>query len=324
MASMYGADVQQLTDLANAVDQAANQLTSTRQSVNGKVQQSAWVGPVADKFRSTWSSSGNSQVAAAAQLLSDASTSLRRNAAEQTQASSASGTFGAVSLGGSSGGGGGGGGGGGDIGEGGSWFENIDGGVSSAERAKDLLDFPELYSHGWALFNTSGWSSASAFEDAADWGIAQGPKWIGAVGDFMSTPGIEQAGSVLGVVGAGFAVANAVVTWTDPKSTAWNKTESTVTAALTVGALIPGPQEPFVAAAAGLWVAGTWIYDNHEAIGAWADSAAQNVGNFTQTVAKAEVAGITDAAHVATDAVHKGEQVVGNLSKDVAGFFSGW
>lgn len=89
MANMYGADVQQLTNLASAIDQAASQLNTTRQSVGAKVQQSAWVGPVADRFRSDWSSTNNSKVASAAQLLTEAAVTLRKNAAEQTQASAA-------------------------------------------------------------------------------------------------------------------------------------------------------------------------------------------------------------------------------------------
>jgi uncharacterized protein YukE len=319
MATMYGADVQQLTDLANVVDQAASQLTSTRQSVSGKVQQSAWVGPVADKFRSTWSSSGNSQVAAAAQLLSEASASLRKNAAEQTQASSASGGSSSVSLGGLAGAGGLAGGGGG------TWLTKATSIYKDVNRLNNALaKIPKAYGNGWAALKTGEWSSTSAFKSAADWGIAEGPKWIGAISDFTRSPVGELATKGLAVVGAGFAVVGAVQTWTDPKSTAWNKTESTVTAALSVGALIPGPQEPFVAVAAGAWVAGTWIYDNHAEIGKWASEAATTVGNLTNEAGKVEVAGATAAVHVATQAVQKGEQVAAGLTKDVTGFFSKW
>jgi uncharacterized protein YukE len=322
MATMYGADVQQLTDLAQAVDQAANQLSSTRQSVNSKVQQSNWVGPVADKFRSTWSSSGNSHVAAAAQLLSEASSSLRRNAAEQTQASSASGNFSGISLGGLAGAGGG-----GAAGSHSPWslFDNANGVMTVVGDAQGVVQgIPDMYSNGWALLKTGEWSSSSAYEAAGDWALAQGPKWIGAIGRFMDTPGVSVAGRALGGVGAAFAIAGAAEAWTNPKSTAWNKTESTVGAALAVGALIPGPQEPFVAVAALGWAAGTAIYDNRVAIGQFASETATNVGHLANDVGKAEVAGATAAVHVATQAVQKGEQVATGLAKDVTGFFSGW
>ncbi len=91
MANVYGADVQALSDLASFFDQAASQLAATRQSVGAKVQQSAWAGPVADRFRSDWSSTNNSKIASATQLLRGAALTLRKNAAEQTQVSAAEG-----------------------------------------------------------------------------------------------------------------------------------------------------------------------------------------------------------------------------------------
>jgi uncharacterized protein YukE len=322
MATMYGADVQQLTDLANAVDQAANQLTSTRASVNSKVQQSAWVGPVADKFRSTWSSSGNSQVAAAAQLLSAASSSLRRNAAEQTQASSASGSFAGVNI---SGAGVAVAGGASLLATAGAWYNNINGAVTWAGNLQGVVQgIPDTYAGIWTFAKTSGWSSGHAFEDAGSWALAQGPKWISSIDDFMKMPGVAQGARALGFVGAGLAVVGAISTDMDPKASAWTKTESTVGAALAVGALIPGPQEPFVALAAVGWAAGTWIADNHVAIGAFASATATNVSHFANDVGHAEVAGAVAAVHVAGEAVQKGEQLATNLTKDVTGFFSGW
>ncbi|HEV7184707.1 MAG TPA: hypothetical protein VGN33_09430 [Leifsonia sp.] len=89
--AMFGANVDELNALAIAMDQAAVQLLTTRQSVGAKVQQTSWTGPDADRFRSDWSASNNSRLASAARLLNDAASSLRNNAAEQTQASAAAG-----------------------------------------------------------------------------------------------------------------------------------------------------------------------------------------------------------------------------------------
>jgi hypothetical protein len=305
---VYGADVETMTALANELDQAASILGATRQRVDAKVQNSAWVGPVADRFRSTWSSGDSSRIAGASQLLSTAANVIRRNAQEQTTASSAaSGSIGStVSLSSQS-----------LFAAGGApWLSTVGKVTSGLDDVGKILDkVPKVYGNAWALVKTSGWSSSEAFDDAVQWGVDQGPKAISAISKFMEMPDVKFAGTALGVVGAGFAVAAAVDVWTTPSSTTWNKTESTVTAALSVGALVPGPQEPFVAIAAGAWVAGTWIYDNHAQIEQWAGNTAQAIGH-----AESEVAPVAQA--VATAAVHQGEQVVGNLASGVTSFFS--
>ena len=92
MSTFFGADVGELRQLARTFESAAAQLTRTRTGVGGNVQSSPWTGPVAFRFRSTWDSQSSTQLAAAADRLTNAAASLRSNAAEQEGASAASGT----------------------------------------------------------------------------------------------------------------------------------------------------------------------------------------------------------------------------------------
>jgi hypothetical protein len=92
MSTFFGADVGELRQLAGTFENAAAQLSRTRTSIGGNVQSSPWTGPVAFRFRSSWDSQSSTQLAAAADRLSNAAASLRRNAAEQEGASAASGS----------------------------------------------------------------------------------------------------------------------------------------------------------------------------------------------------------------------------------------
>jgi hypothetical protein len=96
MSTFFGADVAELRQLATTFDNAATQLTKTRNSVGGNVQSSPWTGPDAMRFRSTWDSQSATQLASAAERLSLAATSLRKNADQQESASSVSGGVGGV------------------------------------------------------------------------------------------------------------------------------------------------------------------------------------------------------------------------------------
>ncbi|QWT24547.1 hypothetical protein KPL76_03920 [Subtercola sp. PAMC28395] len=101
MAGAYGADVAQLRELAQRFDQLGDKLDAARLTVGHQIQISAWVGPVAVRFRHSWDSEYSRNVSAAARLLRNSATNLRTNADEQDQASRASG------VGGSAGGAGG-------------------------------------------------------------------------------------------------------------------------------------------------------------------------------------------------------------------------
>jgi hypothetical protein len=92
MSTFFGADVGELRQLAGTFENAAAQLSRTRTSIGGNVQSSPWTGPVAFRFRSSWDSQSSTQLAAAADRLSNAAASLRRNAAEQEGASAVSGS----------------------------------------------------------------------------------------------------------------------------------------------------------------------------------------------------------------------------------------
>lgn len=92
MSTFFGADVGELRQLASTFEHAASQLTTTRNSVGGNVQSSPWTGPDASRFRSAWDSQSATQLASAADRLSSAASSLRKNAHQQEAASSVSGS----------------------------------------------------------------------------------------------------------------------------------------------------------------------------------------------------------------------------------------
>ena len=92
MSTFFGADVDELRQLASTFEHAASQLTTSRNGVGGNVRSSPWTGPVAVRFRSTWDTTSAAQLASAADRLTTAATALRKNAAEQERASSESGT----------------------------------------------------------------------------------------------------------------------------------------------------------------------------------------------------------------------------------------
>jgi len=101
MATMHGADIAQLRQLAAQFDAKAQALDANRMTVGNAIQVSAWVGPVAVRFRHTWESDYSRKLHDAASRLRDAATSLRANADDQERTS-------AVDAGGGVGGSGGG------------------------------------------------------------------------------------------------------------------------------------------------------------------------------------------------------------------------
>ncbi len=90
MSTMYGADVAQLRTLAGQFDRMATKLDSDRMSVGNAIQISAWVGPVAVRFRHTWDSDYSRRLHSAAERLRAAARSLRSNADDQERTSAAS------------------------------------------------------------------------------------------------------------------------------------------------------------------------------------------------------------------------------------------
>lgn len=91
MTGMYGADVAQLRQLAAQFEQHASRLDADRMTVGSAIQISAWVGPVAVRFRHEWDSSHSRRVHGAAVSLREAASALRRNADDQDRASAADG-----------------------------------------------------------------------------------------------------------------------------------------------------------------------------------------------------------------------------------------
>lgn len=91
---MHGADVAHLRQLAGQFQQAAERLESNRMTVGNAIQISAWVGPVAMRFRHEWDSDYSRRIQSAAHRLRDAAQSLRANADDQERTSAVSGSVG--------------------------------------------------------------------------------------------------------------------------------------------------------------------------------------------------------------------------------------
>lgn len=87
MAAMYGADIEQLRSLATQFDRSADRLDADRMSVGNAIRISAWMGPVAVRFRAQWDSDHSRRLHEAALRLRDAASALRANAAQQERAS---------------------------------------------------------------------------------------------------------------------------------------------------------------------------------------------------------------------------------------------
>lgn len=308
MSTFFGADVDELRQLAGTFENAAAQLSRTRTSVGGNVQSSPWTGPVAFRFRSSWDSQSSTQLAAAADRLTNAAVSLRRNAAEQEGASAASGLtpslptvlgLGLAPL----------------IPGGANFFTFLEGG---ADKVQWMGMIPEIWSQTWALTHVSGVRTLSALAAAEAYGVAQGGKWMSALGTIADMPVVKG----LGVIGAAFSVVKAVDTWTDPRSTTWDKTRDSVSAGLAVAgtALLFTPAAPIGAAidvVAGAWQIGTLISDNHVQIGHWAEGAAQNMATGAQVVERSAAMAVNEAAKA-------GEQAATNIFNGAVNAFKGF
>ena len=91
MAGKYGADVEQLRQLAQRMSDAGDRLERDRLTVGNQIRISAWVGPFAATFKAQWESGHSVRVATVARVLGDNATQLRKNADEQEAASAADG-----------------------------------------------------------------------------------------------------------------------------------------------------------------------------------------------------------------------------------------
>jgi uncharacterized protein YukE len=89
--TMYGADIATLRSLAAQLDRAADQLDGHRTFLGNAIQQSAWLGPDADRFRGEWQGQLSTRVAASARLLRETAATVRQNADQQERASAVDG-----------------------------------------------------------------------------------------------------------------------------------------------------------------------------------------------------------------------------------------
>jgi uncharacterized protein YukE len=86
--AVYGADVEQLKSLARQFSRAADELQSNSSSVTSVVNSvAAWKGPDAGAFRASWNGEHTQKIASTVRALHAAAEDLKRNAAEQTTAS---------------------------------------------------------------------------------------------------------------------------------------------------------------------------------------------------------------------------------------------
>lgn len=90
--TLVGADIEQMRTLARTLDQAAERLQGMAGEVTGRLASSAWTGPDADRYRSQWHGESLALLRGVVGALRTAATTVDRNAAEQTQASSAVGS----------------------------------------------------------------------------------------------------------------------------------------------------------------------------------------------------------------------------------------
>jgi hypothetical protein len=90
----HGMNVEQVRQLSQQLNQKASNIDQILSEVNSALQNTSWIGPDADSFKSKWQSEGVRQLTAAKQILTDASQAAARNASEQDTTSAAgSGSF---------------------------------------------------------------------------------------------------------------------------------------------------------------------------------------------------------------------------------------
>ncbi|WP_102144543.1 WXG100 family type VII secretion target [Mycobacterium hubeiense] len=89
--SVVGADLDQMRALARTLTQAADRLEAAAATVTGQLSSLGWSGPDAERYRSQWHGESRTVIRHVVTALREAAQTVERNAAEQQQASSATG-----------------------------------------------------------------------------------------------------------------------------------------------------------------------------------------------------------------------------------------
>jgi len=90
----HGMNIGEVKQLAQKLNQKAEQIQQVITEVNQAVGNTSWIGPDADTFKNKWNSEGVRQLTAAKDILTHASQAANRNAETQDQTSQAqSGSF---------------------------------------------------------------------------------------------------------------------------------------------------------------------------------------------------------------------------------------
>ncbi len=276
MSGMYGADVGQLRQLAGQFDGAAERLDANRMTVGNAIQISAWAGPVAVRFRHHWDSEHSRKVQAAAVRLREAAHKLRANADDQerTSAVDSPGPASPVTIGA------------GVIGVVGGWgsrgaqaawgaLPTIAGIVGKVDTATGLAEWVNVARHAAATGQLN----------------AGGPGLKGVVDkldDVMKTSkahhALQGAGRVVGGIGVGFGAIETVTRAVEGDAS--GAIYSGVKTAIGAAAMLPGPQQPILAAVSIGIAVGEIVYENREAIGRAARTVASGVKTAAATVAR--------------------------------------
>ncbi len=88
---IYGANTQDLRDLATVLTREAERLVAVEQRLSTTVSRSRWEGADANRLRQQWEADHRLRIRSASELLRNAAELIRRNADEQDRASDASG-----------------------------------------------------------------------------------------------------------------------------------------------------------------------------------------------------------------------------------------
>jgi uncharacterized protein YukE len=84
---VYGADVEQLEQLARKFDEESKNIRQAMTTVTGQMGQTWWQGPDANRFRSEWESTHRSALSRLADSLQQAAQQVKKQASEQRQVS---------------------------------------------------------------------------------------------------------------------------------------------------------------------------------------------------------------------------------------------
>jgi WXG100 family type VII secretion target len=84
-----GADPEQLDQLSRKFEQEAQQISQATQQISSQVQSTWWEGPDSDRFKNEWNGQYAAQLRRIAEALREVGQTVRRQAAQQRQTSSA-------------------------------------------------------------------------------------------------------------------------------------------------------------------------------------------------------------------------------------------